>query len=463
MNKTFTNAIVLAALGSLQVTTALNAQTFNSGYAFSTRLCSGALYVTGSNSYGQHGNGTSGGNASTPVAVSSLNSGVTQVSGGGSHCLALKSDGTVWAWGWNNFGQLGIGNTTDSNVPVQVSSLSSVSKIYAGSNHNMALKSDGSVWTWGSNGSGQLGNNTTNNSNTPIQVTGISNVSKIAAGRYHCLALKNDGTLWVWGSNVYGQLGNGTNTQSKIPIQISLSNVVEIAAGEEQSLALKSDGTVWAWGYNNVGQLGNGNNTNSNVPVQVTSLSGITDISTLIGDHCVALKNDGTVWTWGYNFYGQLGNNTNTSSNVPVQVSGLTNVTDVEAGGNHCHAMKNDGSIWAWGGNVNGELGDGTTSSKKVPVAVGTLCNFTIGIKENQLYNVWSIYPNPSNGILNIESKEFNLSQIEIYNNLGEKVYAVSLEEKNTVLDLTTLAKGVYIYKLLGKNNAVQTGKISIQ
>ncbi|MCE3229897.1 MAG: rcc [Bacteroidetes bacterium] len=463
MNKTFTNAIVLAVLSSLQVTSALNAQSFNSGYAFSTRLCNGALYVTGSNSYGQHGNGTSGGNASTPTLVSSLNSGVTQVSGGGSHCLALKSDGSAWAWGWNNFGQLGIGNTTDSNVPVQVSGLTNVSQIYAGSNHNMALKSDGSVWTWGSNGSGQLGNNTTNSSSTPIQVTGISNVSKIAAGRYHCLALKNDGTLWVWGSNAYGQLGNGTTTQSKVPIQISLTNVVQIAAGEEQSLALKSDGTVWAWGYNNVGQLGNGNNTTSNVPVQVSSLSGITDISTLIGDHCVALKNDGTVWAWGYNFYGQLGNNTNTSSNVPVQVSGLTNVTDVEAGGNHCLAMKNDGSIWAWGGNVNGELGDGSTLSKKTPVPVGTLCNFTIGIEENQIRSAFMVYPNPSNGILNIKSENADLSYVEIYNTLGEKVLSASLSENNNALELRQLAKGVYIYIVYSKNTFSQSGKFTIQ
>jgi alpha-tubulin suppressor-like RCC1 family protein len=436
---------------------------FNSGYSFSTRLCNGALYTTGSNSYGQLGIGSSG-NSNTPVAASVLTSGVSQVSGGGSHCMALKTDGSVWAWGWNNFGQLGIGNTTDSDVPLQVSGLSNVNKIYSGSNHNMALKNDGTVWTWGYNGSGQLGNNTTNNSNTPIQVTGISNVSKIAAGRYHCLAIKNDGTLWSWGSNVYGQLGNGTNTQSKVPIQItSLANVIAIAAGEEQSLALKSDGTVWAWGYNNLGQLGTGNNTNSNVPVQITALSGITDISTLLGDHCIALKNDGTVYTWGYNFYGQLGNNTTTSSNIPIQVSGLNNVTDVEAGGNHCIVMKNDGSLWAWGSNVSGELGDGSYTGRKTPVAVGTTCNFAIGIEElGSLHNM-SVYPNPSQGIFNFRSDDTAFSLIEVYNALGEKVYSQNMKNISFELNVMNLSKGIYIYKAYREGYYAGSGKLVIE
>jgi len=262
------------------------------------------------------------------------------------------------------------------------------------------------------------------------------------------MALKNDGTLWVWGSNVYGQLGNGTTNQSKVPVQISLSNVIQIACGEEQSLALKSDGTVWAWGNNNLGQLGNGNNTQSNLPVQVLNLGGVTDISTLLGDHCVALKSDGTVWTWGYNFYGQLGNNSTANSNIPVQVLGLTGVKDVEAGGNHCHAMKTDGSIWGWGGNVNGELGDGTSSSKKTPVNVGDLCVYkVVGINEQVDDTQGLVYPNPTKDIVVI--KVVKESVAVLFDQTGRNVYEKKIVTGSNELDLSLVPCGIYQLRLI--------------
>jgi alpha-tubulin suppressor-like RCC1 family protein len=274
------------------------------------------------------------------------------IAAGEYHSLALKNDGTVWAWGDNRYDQLGNGTTIySSDVPVQVvtsaggPALTGCTKIAGGPFHSLALKDDGTVWAWGYNSNGQLGNGTKTDSNLPVQVVtsvggpALTGITAIAGGGDHSLALKNDGTVWAWGGNYYGELGNGTNTDSNVPVQVSgLTGITAIAGGGGGSLALKNDGTVWAWGYNHQGQLGNGTNTNSNVPVQVAGLSGITKIAGG-GSHSLALKNDGTVWAWGYNYYGQLGNGTNTDSNVPIQVSGLTGVTAIAGGDYHSLAI----------------------------------------------------------------------------------------------------------------------------
>ena len=185
--------------------------------------------------------------------------------------------------------------------------------VEGGYNHSIALKSDGTVWTWGLNNLGQLGNGTYQNSLSPVQVYGLNNVKRIAAGGNLSLALKNDGTVWAWGSNACG-LGNG-GTGSYTIVQVTgLANVKDIVVGNDYwtgnhrtySLALKQDGTVWAWGFNEYGQLGDGTYNTRTTPVQVNDLSGVTDISACYF-HSLALKSDGTVWAWGYNSYGELG------------------------------------------------------------------------------------------------------------------------------------------------------------
>jgi len=253
--------------------------------------------------------------------------GITAIAGGGAHSLALKNDGMVWAWGWNLYGQLGNGTNTDSNVPVQVSSLTDIIAIAAGWEHSVALKNDGTLWAWGWNTYGELGDGTNGDSNVPVQVSSVTAITAISGGESYSLAMKNDSTVWAWGYNYYGQLGNGTNTDSNVPVQVSsLTGIIAIAGGRVHSLALKNDGTVWAWGYNADGQLGNGTNADSNVPVQVSSLTGIIAIAGGREFHSLALKNDGTVWAWGDNYYGEIGNGSNTNSNVPVQVTGLCQV-----------------------------------------------------------------------------------------------------------------------------------------
>jgi hypothetical protein len=197
--------------------------------------------------------------------------------------------------------------------------------------------------------------------------------------------LKNDGTVWAWGYNPDGQLGNRTYSDSNVPVQVlGLTGVTAIAGGGYHSLALKSDGTVWAWGRNDYGQLGNGTNSDSNVPVQVANLTRVTAIAGGYGYRSLALKSDGTVWAWGYNYYGERGNGTTAASNVPVQVSGLTGVTAIAEGDLHSLALKSDGTIWIWGWTECGQLGDGACVDSKVPkqfwaheTNVNPLCNWS--------------------------------------------------------------------------------------
>jgi len=154
-----------------------------------------------------------------------LTDGITAIAGGGTHSLALKNDGTVWAWGYNGYGQLGNGGTyTTSNVPVQASGLTGgITAIMGGHHHSLALKNDGTVWAWGYNYYGQLGNGTNTNSNVPVRVSGLAGITKIAGGGLHSLALKNDGTVWAWGYNYYGQLGNGIYSASNVPVRVSMN------------------------------------------------------------------------------------------------------------------------------------------------------------------------------------------------------------------------------------------------
>ena len=314
----------------------------------------------------------------TPTQVSGL-SDITAIASGWSHKIALRSDGTVWTWGDNYYGQLGDGTNTDRTTPVQVSGLSGVTAIVGGGDHTIALKSDGTVWTWGWNSNGQLGDGTNTDRTTPVQVNGLSGVTAIASGYKHTIALKSGGTVWAWGTNGWGELGNGTYTERKIPIQVNgLSSVIAIAGGFSYTIALKSDGTVWTWGLNNFGQLGDETTTIMRAtPIQV---SGISDVTAIAGGyaHTIALKSDGTVWAWGYNYYGQLGDGTNTKmSTTPVQVSGLSDVIAIAGGYAHTIALKSDGTVWAWGQNDSGQLGDGTSTNRTTPVQVSGINLYT--------------------------------------------------------------------------------------
>jgi alpha-tubulin suppressor-like RCC1 family protein/ferric-dicitrate binding protein FerR (iron transport regulator) len=271
----------------------------------------------------------------------------------------------VYAWGQNQYGQLGNGTMNDSPNPVLVPGLDRVVAVAAGNSHTVALKDDGSVWAWGNNRWGQLGNGTTNASLLPILVAGINDITAIAVGGTYAMALNADGTVWAWGANHAGQLGNGTINDSLRPMQVKLpdgssfSGVRALAAGLGHAVALKGDGSVWTWGLNDQSQIRGGSNKYYGNPVSVKLLDGtaLTDCLAIAagGRHTLALRADRTVWAWGDNNEGQLGDgHAYCVSSIPVQVKAfdgtcLSNVTALAAGLSHTVALKTDGTVWGWG------------------------------------------------------------------------------------------------------------------
>jgi alpha-tubulin suppressor-like RCC1 family protein len=325
----------------------------------------GSLVAWGDSYYGQIGDGTFQSGKNIPSPVTSL-SALTAVSGSGGSTLALKSNGTVWAWGANFYGEVGDGTTITRALPVKVSNLTNVTAISAGGS-SMALKSDGTVWAWGRNSSGQLGDGTTTDRKLPTQITSLAQVKAISAGGDFGLALKLDGTVWSWGANDWGQLGDGSTANHSLPAPINgLSNIVSISGGSQHTVALKSDGTVWSWGRNNFSQVGDGTTAFRQLtPVQVTSLTGAIAVSAG-GDHSMALKSNGTVWCWGSDRVGQLGDPTDQSlSNQqhadPRMVIWITGITAISAGGQHSFALQNNGLLWSWGDDNLGQLGDSSS------------------------------------------------------------------------------------------------------
>ena len=341
------------------ITVGAKSTTISAGDEHSLALKSdGTLWAFGNNAHGQLGDGTTT-NRYSPVMVMS---GVASVDAGLYHSLALKSDGTLWAFGANFYGQLGDGTTTERHSPVMV--MSGVASVSAGGDHSLALKSDGTLWAFGWNSSGQLGDGTTTNRYSPMMV--MSGVASVNAGGYHSLALKSDGTLWTFGWNPYGQLGDGTTTSRYSPVVV-MSGVANVSAGNYHSLALKSDGTLWAFGWNTAGQLGDGTTTERDSPSPVKVMSGVVGVSAG-GEYSLTLKSDGTLWGFGYNASGQLGDSTTTARVSPVIV--MSGVASVSAGSYHSLALKSDGTLWGFGYNAIGQLGDGTTTSRYSPVMV---------------------------------------------------------------------------------------------
>ena len=361
-------------------------------------------FAWGSGRSGDLGDGSTNG-STIPVPVSSL----TNVVGGGAGdgwSVMLQIDGAVWTFGSNSNGQLGNGQndgpapdtSADSDVPVQVQDptdpsgyLTNIVAVAAGEDglHCVALKNDGTVRAWGSNSNGQLGNNSQVDTNLPVEVqdptdqTGfLTGVIAVKAGQTFSLALKGDGTVWAWGGNGSGQLGDNLKGDSSVPVQVvGLTAVQRIGVGYSFGQAILEDGTAWEWGNNNAGQLGNNNTNNSRVPVQVqdpNDPSGFLTRATYIsggGSHTVAVKTDGTAWAWGDNTNGQLGNNTTVASLAPVQVQDPTDVTGfltgmvaIAGGAEYSLGLKNDGTVRGWGLNGAGQLGDGTNQRSLLPV-----------------------------------------------------------------------------------------------
>ncbi len=320
----------------------------------------------GFNGYGQLGDGSATSRA-LPATLPPTK--VDSVAAGGFHSLVL-SGGTVSSWGLGHVGQLGRGKTTSSSTPGPVGGgLTGMTAVSAGVFHSLALRSDGTVWAWGWNTYGQLGDGSTVDRSLPVPVAGLTGVVAIAAGGLHNLALKGDGTVWAWGANGVGQLGAVAPAQATLPRQVpGLTGVKAIAAGAYHSLAVEPGGAVAAWGWNPWGQLGDGTFTNRTAPVTVPGLSGIVAVAGGTG-HSLALGSDGLVRSWGLGASGQLGRAVVGQSASPSVVPALVGVAAVAAGGYHSLAVRSGGAVSAWGWNVFGQLGDGTTVDRAAPVS----------------------------------------------------------------------------------------------
>ena len=331
----------------------------------------GSLWAMGWNQSGQLGDGTSNSANFWPEQIIASN--VTAIAAGWQHSLFVKNDGSLWVMGYNHDGELGDGTFNNTNIPEQIVA-SNVVAVSGGDYHSLFLKSDGSLWAMGGNYYGELGDKTYNNTNRPEQIVS-SNVTAIAAGDEHSLFLKSDGSLWGMGQNFNNQLGSAGGNQPK---QIVPSNVIAIAAGQLHSLFVKSDGSLWAVGYNGAGQLGDGTyNLQTNLPEKIVP-SGVTAVAAGI-DHSIFLKSDGSLWAMGSDQFGQLGDGANLSggyngsTNSPVQIV-ASGVTAIAAGAYHSLFLKNDGSLWGMGYNAWASLGDGTLNPTNQPeqIVVGT-------------------------------------------------------------------------------------------
>ena len=302
--------------------------------------------------------------------------GAKSVSAGGSHTLIAVHDGSIYAWGSNGSGQIGDNSTTLRLSPVRLTTISTVTRVAAGGSHSLALRTNQTVAAWGSNVQGQVGDGTAfQQRNSPVNLASLSGIVAIAAGDQFSVALKDNNRIYTWGDNTYGQIGDGSTVPKRTtPVLLTNpTNVVAIAAGQTHVLALEGSGTLRAWGRNFQGQLGNGSTIQSNTPVTVTGLPGVPVSSIAAGGlHSMALLNNGTVWTWGDNSHGQLGYSTGgNSQNTPALVPGLTSVIAIGAGASHSLAIQSDGSVWAWGYNYFGQVGDGTQGvDRAVPVRI---------------------------------------------------------------------------------------------
>lgn len=426
----------------------------------------------------------------------------TQVAAGTYHTLAIKSDGTLWAWGLNDNGQLGDGTTVNRNVPVQIGTDANWASIDAEGYNSMALKSDGSLWSWGSNNNGQIGDGNFGTGvivTSPIQIGSDTDWIKIEAAR--TFAIKSNGTLWGWGKNDQGHLGTGDTNPYYTPVQIGAdSDWVDVSSGGNQTLALKSNGTLWGWGLNHSGSLGigpasnfvmvptqTGNNTadwakisvggccsskmiktdgtlwamgggwnlgngttvNANVPTPITSDNTWETLVT--SNHSAVIKSDGTLWTWGYNDVGQMGDGSLVSKTSPIQVGIGSTWINVATGTFHTVALDSEGTLFTWGYNNNGQLGDGTFQNKNVPSQIGNTCNLKIlDFKRIDM----TVFPNPTSNYIMLQYSLNGSTQIELQlvNIFGQEVFRNSLEghtgHNQFSLDLTNYTTGIYLLTL---------------
>ena len=402
----------------VQVGTATTWQSVAAGLQHTVAVrTDGTLWAWGDNQYGQLGTGTSGPTVqATPVQIGTATNWQCVVAAD-NHTLALRTDGTLWAWGDNTSHELGLSSVSQQASPSPVNPAFTWQSISTGNRHTLAVRADGTLWAWGDNTNGKLGDGTSYARTLPVQIGTAATWRRVAAGYDHSLALRTDGTLWAWGSNASGQLGVNLPVYAwqYEPLQVGAATTwQEVAAGGSSTLARQADNSVWVWGNNSDGQTGIAALAINSQPVfkqlstppvwrQITAsfiqTSALATDGTLwvwgrqnntafqpapqqLGtapwqsissgyEHTVGVRTDGTLWAWGGNSNGQLGIGGNLYKSSPVQVGTATTWRMVAAGYSHTVALRADGTLWSWGSNGLGQVGDGTQLGRSTPVQIG--------------------------------------------------------------------------------------------
>ena len=439
----------------------------------------------------------------------------SKISVGEKHFIGLKSDGKIWVFGngSSGYGALGLGNNSNVLIPTQLGIASDWIGVSTGGYNTFAVKSNGTLWGTGSNVHGELGINSFGNApNLLIQIGTDSNWKTTSGTRDSTIGLKNNGTLWGWGFNNNGQVGDGTTIDRYTPVQIGTdANWKAITSGLSTSfnIALKTNGTLWGWGFHggaNCLGLGSGTSINTYYPspnqigidsdwstmdsgfqhtlaiktngklyIFGTGVNGaggdgiFTDRAffnpTQIGtdsnwaqvsagfNTSFAIKTDGTLWAWGQNDLGQLGDGTTINKGFPTQIGTDTNWVSVQAGQFHTVALKANGSLWTWGDNTFAQLGTGGYISSLIPVQIAVAgCTLSNEAFEKTAIN---LYPNPANDIVTFDNSKALYQKVTIYNYLGQEVIQQKLNfDNNQIINLSSFTKGVYLFKLQNEKSS---------
>ena len=339
--------------------------------------------------WGQNHHGQLGQNNETQYSSPTQIPGITWSSGtaSGGAQSAIKTDGTLWGWGRNDLGLLGLNTPSNSKYssPVQVPGTTWATlakKDISGTGFSGAIKTDGTLWIWGVNYYGQLGLNQSHTGtykSSPTQIPGTT-WSNAAIVDNQSFAIKTDNTLWTWGRNDKGMSGVNSQTKYSSPVQIPGTTWARVSAGaNNDAVATKTDGTLWAWGNGDYGALGQNNTTERSSPVQIPGTTWATDeYSIMVCNRSVySIKTDGTLWVWGENNYGQLGDNSKTNRSSPIQIPGTTwSKVGTIADGQGVSATKTDGTLWSWGYGSYGRLAQNDTISRSSPIQVGALTSW---------------------------------------------------------------------------------------
>jgi alpha-tubulin suppressor-like RCC1 family protein len=334
--------------------------------------------------YGTLGDGTTV-NKQSPVSVVGGFTDWCQVSMS-RHSLAVRTNGTAWGWGRANYGILGNNCTTNRSSPVSVvGGFTDWCQVATGQNHSLGVRQNGTAWGWGVRDNGQIGDNQTAvDRSSPVSVVGgFTNWCQIAAGQNFSLGVRTNGTAWSWGRGTGGALGDNSTADKSSPVSVvgGFTDWCQVSGGYKHSLGVRQNGTVWAWGYNASGQLGTntaGGGTSTSSPVSV--VGGFTDWCQASAgyQHSLGVRTNGTAWAWGNNCYGRLGDNTTVAKSSPVSViGGFTNWCQVSGGYRHSAGVRQSGTAWGWGNGTSGQLGDNTTENRSSPVSVvGGFCDW---------------------------------------------------------------------------------------